>query len=689
MPRKPPLLGREFRKVQPKLRLFSNAKSEVSAVRADFSPALQMAPSYKLADKEPPSQTIEALAVTAETVKKNPVRGSLTKLPSNVLVSVFVEHVSTAHGDSSAPGSKKKKARITRTRGRLATMEVPVSALPKLADDSSVVRIELGETLKHPRPRISQGDVSPPAAGLRRFGASGGKNVLIGIVDVEGFDFTHPDFLEADGKTRFVRIWDQGGNHRPPPKGFDYGAELEKGHLDDAIKASADEGIAPQLLERQSAMMHGSHGTHVASIAAGNRGVCRNAYLAGVLIDLDGEMRDRRRSFSDSTRIAHAVDYLLQLAERIKKEEKLESLPVSINISLGTNGHAHDGSAAVSRWIEHVLSTPGIAITVAAGNAGQERGETADDIGYIMGRIHTSGVIAARGLVNDIQWEVVGNGVMDVSENELEIWYSPADRFAISVKPPGEAWIGPIRPGQFIENRLRPDKSMFSVYNELYHRANGANYIGVYLSPFFSSEQIVGIKRGTWTVRLHGDEVRDGRYHAWIERDDPVELGRHGDASAWRFPSFFAEQSNVDDSSVSSLGCGEHVICVGNLDEIRQKINISSSQGPTRDGRLKPDIAAPGTDIVAALGFNFDDEKKWVGMSGTSMASPFVCGVAGLMLAENPNLTAAQIRGILKRTGRPLPNTDFRWRNDSGYGAIDPQASLDEVRRLAKVEDLT
>ena len=111
---------------------------------------------------------------------------------------------------------------------------------------------------------------------------------------------------------------------------------------------------------------------------------------------------------------------------------------------------------------------------------------------------------------------------------------------------------------------------------------------------------------GTWIVRLHAREVRDGRYHAWIERDDPQPLGRIGEREAWSFPSFFTERTLVDDTTVSSLGCGNRVITVANLDAVRNRISISSSQGPTRDGRQKPDIAAPGTDIVAANGFAGD-----------------------------------------------------------------------------------
>ncbi len=199
----------------------------------------------------------------------------------------------------------------------------------------------------------------------------------------------------------------------------------------------------------------------------------------------------------------------------------------------------------------------------------------------------------------------------------------------------------------------------------------------------------MGIPAGRWVVRLHGSEVRDGRYHGWIERDDPRQLGRVGQREAWRFPSFFSEASNVDNSSVSSLACGRRVISVGNLDSSAERINITSSQGPTRDERYKPDIAAPGTNIVAAKGFA-GAKDLWVSMSGTSMASPFVAGVAGLMLAINPKLTAAQIEGIVLRTARPLPGDSFKWANYAGFGRIDPEACLKEVTAMmAQQEDRT
>jgi hypothetical protein len=299
-----------------------------------------------------------------------------------------------------------------------------------------------------------------------------------------------------------------------------------------------------------------------------------------------------------------------------------------------------------------------------------------------MGRIHTSGHIAARELSADIEWEVVGNGRVDFSENELEIWYAPQDRFSVSVRPPGHDWIGPIEPLTYVENKLVRNAAdellcVLSIYNDLSNPANGSNYIAIYLTPFFE-EPVTGIATGRCTVRLHGQDVRDGRFDGWIERDDPRRIGRLGAQEAWRFPSYFSERSNVDRSSVSSLACGQRILSVANLDAARERIHQTSSQGPTRDNRFKPDVAAPGTDIVAAYGFGGDDQP-WVMMTGTSMASPYVAGVAGLMLSIEPRLTAAQIEAIVHRTSRPLPGANFSWLNDAGFGRIDPEACLKEA----------
>ncbi len=687
------LLGPGMRKLQPKLRMIANGSAEVNAIRSELCSSICVSDATKVTH-----HCVLDAAAPAAARAKQPAIKRLDSLARTIEANVFVELIGS-DGDAESLGKMNQSAIVSdpvpgesARRRRLVAATVRLDQLGTLAARDDVAYIELGEHLRTPTATVFSDQVPAPAPGLRSFGTAAqhgfGEGVLIGIIDVQGFAFDHPDFLRDGGElSRFVNIWDQGGDSHAPPGGFSYGSEITQAQMNAAIAASRAGGLSATALEPQSQMVPSSHGTHVASIAAGNRGVCRHAFIAGVLVSLPHEDMDRRRSFYDSTRLAHAVEYLYAVAERLRVEHGLTRVPVSINISLGTNGHAHDASSAVSRWIDATLATPGRSVCVAAGNAGQEAPKHEGDIGYIMGRIHTSGRIAARGLEQDIHWTVVGNGIADLSENELEIWYSPSDRFAVSVRPPGGDWIGPIEPRQFVENRQLADGSFCSVYNELYYPANGANYIGIYLSPLFSQARVVGVQAGEWAVRLHGRDVRDGRYHGWIERDDPRRLGRIGDREAWRFPSFFSSTSNVDNSSVSSLACGHRLISVANLDERNEKINISSSQGPTRDGRFKPDAAAPGTSIVAANGF--DDERRWTAMTGTSMASPFIAGVAGLMLAAQNNLTAAQIGGIIQRTAQPLPSHDYAWRDDAGYGVIDPDACILEALSIHDREDLT
>lgn len=668
--------GDDARKLQPKLRMFANGSTEVNTLRSEKCSSLKVAD--RVAEDCPTLSMLAMVSLAVDPHAKVAEVTTLKEIPSDVEVNVFIETQDIGEDAGPLPDQTARKS-------TLVTATVALSKLPELARRGDVTHIELGEPLATPTPVISAekvGEPSPTPIIREAHKQSRGKGVLIGIIDVQGFDFAHPDFLR-NGKTRFARIWDQGGDARPSPRNapYDYGTEFTQDHLNEAIRSSRQIHVPAQEIERQSQRAPSSHGTHVASIAAGNSGLCPEADIAAVLLSLPEDDVERRKSFYDSTRIAHAIDYLTGLASERKQ-------PISINISLGTNGHAHDSSAAVSRWIDAALAVPGRCVCVAAGNAGQQIAEHEGDIGYVMGRIHTSGRVPSRGLDEDIEWEVVGNGTMDISENELEIWYDAQDRFAVSIRPPGSReWIGPVEPQEYIENRQLPEKSFLSIYNELYHPANGCNYISIYLSPLFRTPTVVGVPAGTWTVRLHGREVRGGRYHGWIERDDPRPRGRVGEKQAWNFPSYFSQRSNVDDSSVSSLACGLRIISVANLNEARELINITSSQGPTRDNRFKPDVAAPGTDIIAANGFAGED--LWVRMSGTSMASPYVAGIAGLMLAVEPKLTAAQIEGILHRTSRPLPGADFAWRNDAGFGRIDPVACLKEAARINQRKDIT
>jgi subtilisin family serine protease len=562
-------------------------------------------------------------------------------------------------------------------RHNIVAATVPISYLDDLENNLDVAFIQPADPLKLDLPASFPGK-KPTSRRIKQKNIHHqGEGVIIGIIDVGGFDFAHSDFLDASGKTRFINIWDQKSDYRKPPKSFDYGTEFrKKDHLDPAIEAKV---LTATLLEPQSQSTESSHGTHVASIAAGNNGVCPKAEIAAVLIDVpqpEDEREGRQFTFSDSSRIIHAVEYLLGIAREKNK-------PISINISLGTNGGGHDGSSGVTRWLDMALTEPGRSICIAVGNSGQEKSLNDQDFGWRSGRIHTSGKIVSKGLDKELDWVVVGNGVADVSENELEVWYSAQDRFSVEVLPPGESrWLKAL-PQEFIENKRLRDGTTVSIYNELYNPTNGINSISIYLSPNLEPGNIRGIRSGIWRVRLVGEEIRNGDFHCWIERDDPQEVGRAEGQRLLRFPSFFSEKTNVDSHSISSLACGSSTIAVSNYDHLTNKINISSSQGPTRDGRFKPDIAAPGSNIVAAKGFS-NDAEKWVSKTGTSMASPYVTGVIGLMLNANPDLNSMQCLGILQRTARPMPGLSYEWSNDAGFGRVDPEEAVKEASSFTK-----
>jgi serine protease AprX len=120
-----------------------------------------------------------------------------------------------------------------------------------------------------------------------------------------------------------------------------------------------------------------------------------------------------------------------------------------------------------------------------------------------------------------------------------------------------------------------------------------------------------------------------------------------------------------------------------------------SSRGPTLDGRIKPDIAAPGVSILSAMtsviaedpdpffggGGEYDlgcGEGCYIVISGTSMASPFVAGAVALMMSADATLTSDAVRQILSETAqdRGALGKD----NVYGHGLVDVEAA---VRRAA------
>lgn len=328
----------------PRLRVVCNGDAEVNELRAQLSAAVEAKPS--LAKQRAAHEMLQQAVSEPKKVDALAKPPSDQQTTDTVKVSCFVRLAGPETKLQKLPGK-------TVQRGDLVTVQMSPREIEKVANRgpaSGIAYIDMGEPLSLPHAVLTARRVSePPSRAPELTEPSPPPQVLIGIIDVGGFDFTHPDFLDANRGTRFVRIWDQGAPKRSvlgkPPRLFGYGAELTQDRMKQALDWSRSHAIGATDLLRQSVQLPGAHATHVASIAAGNRGVCSHAAIAGVLIALSEQERERHATLYDSTRLAHAVDYLFALGERLYDRP----IPTVVNISLGTNGHAHDGSSAICR----------------------------------------------------------------------------------------------------------------------------------------------------------------------------------------------------------------------------------------------------------------------------------------------------------------------------------------------------
>ena len=151
-----------------------------------------------------------------------------------------------------------------------------------------------------------------------------------------------------------------------------------------------------------------------------------------------------------------------------------------------------------------------------------------------------------------------------------------------------------------------------------------------------------------------------------------------------------AGNEGPNDYTISSPGIDPMIITVGALDDVNTKsINDDivanfSSRGPTIDDIDKPDVLAPGTNIISLRSPNSTLDKQnrnlrvgtqYFSLSGTSMATPICCGVVALILQANSNLTPDEVKARLKDTAMPLPNVP---ENVQGSGLINALGAADD-----------
>ena len=109
---------------------------------------------------------------------------------------------------------------------------------------------------------------------------------------------------------------------------------------------------------------------------------------------------------------------------------------------------------------------------------------------------------------------------------------------------------------------------------------------------------------------------------------------------------FIAAGNSAGRGTIGTPGSAEDAITVGALDK-DSSIAAYSSQGPTEENRVKPNVAYVGSNVMS-VAHNTGDQ--YTDMSGTSMATPGAAGVAALMLQANPALSPFEVRNFMQET---------------------------------------
>ena len=152
---------------------------------------------------------------------------------------------------------------------------------------------------------------------------------------------------------------------------------------------------------------------------------------------------------------------------------------------------------------------------------------------------------------------------------------------------------------------------------------------------------------------------------------------------------FIAAGNSGGTATIGTPGSAEDVITVGSLDK-NTAIAVYSSQGPTEEGRVKPNVAFVGSSVNAP---DANTGDGYVALSGTSMATPGAAGVAVLMYQANPDLSPFDIRNIMQETSTyrechymlanepcaedAIPKN--RQNNVYGHGHVNAQPAVEEA----------
>lgn len=540
--------------------------------------------------------------------------------------------------------------------GTIACVNLSANAIAPLIESKAAKYIELIEPHKKPLndTMIIRNRIKPIKNGTSPLAqAYDGTGVIVGIID-SGIDFNHPDFKDALGNTRIDFIWDQAiTSPTTIPMPFGYGQEWTAAQINASVCTHND-------------LAYWGHGTHVSGIAAGNglangkhQGVASNSRLIVVALDFN----------KVGPTIADGVQYVINKATAAGK-------PFVINASIGDYYGSHDATDTEAKLIDALISNiPGRALVAAAGNAGHVK-------------FHTKNNVTPAD--TNFTW-------LNLSSGNLYYWLyaDTADiknvKYSVGVNNLNYTDLGRIG--------FKNYNYCYTVKNDTLK--NGTNRIGIVQSVASINtngvyELFIKITPDSagylWRIESNGT----GKFDAWN-----FDFVSSGLPTSTVYPKIVKyTMPDTISSIVSSFQCSNNIITVGNYvnlnsyydvtntlqttTEVTGELSASSSAGPTRDNKIKPEVAATGAGIFSALVISMQASlissaptavsqgSFHVAGGGTSSSSPVVAGLAALFLQAHPSFNNIQVRQAILNctykdgfTGTALPNN--KW----GYGKLD------------------
>lgn len=449
-----------------------------------------------------------------------------------------------------------------------------------------------------------------------------GRGVLVAIVD-SGIDYSHPDFRNADGTTRIVRLWDQ---------------TLDTVYDRETINSALEQPTEAERYAICPSRDISGHGTHVAGIAAGN-GRASNGRYRGVAYESELVVvklgTPRERTLPRTTELMRALDFCVNTAREL-------GMPIAINLSFGNNYGSHSGTSLIETFINDMADFGRNVIVIGSGNDGAAA-------------LHTLGRVIQN------QTSVIELAVSEFEPTlNLQIWKNYVDDIDIVLVHPNGTRVGPL------QKTLGPQRFRMGDTNMLIFYGEPAPY-SPYQEIYFEFLPVgTYLDSGIWRIELIPKEIVFGEYNMWLPSGGTLNIG-----TAFLNP---VEETTLTIPSTASKG-----ITVGAYDARFRQPAAFSGRGFTREtNQVKPDLVAPGVEITScAPGGGYETR------TGTSMATPFVTGGAALMMQWgiiNKNdiyLYGEKLRAYLIRGAKRNFAGFSQWPNPQlGWGALCVSESL-------------